>query len=548
MAAVLLAACAVGPDFTPPGEPPGATGSLVGYTPATLPEYRLQGGAAQRFVSGQDIPEQWWSLFRSESLDRLIRAALDNNPSLAAAQASLRQAQENFNAEAGNVYYPAVDAALGARRERFGATGIAATSGVGGGTGGTGTPPTPGAPGTGTGGGTGGGTTTTPGTTTAAAAPSSTVFNLYNASVNVSYTLDVFGANRRALEALATLIDYQQYQLRAAYLTLVSNVVTAAIREASLRAQLQSTNDVLASQVKQISVVQAQFKAGAVPRSTVLQQQTQAAQTRATLPPLVKALTQAQHLLSVLVGRLPGEAGMPEFRLASLQLPAELPISLPSTLVRRRPDILASEAVLHQASAQIGVATANLYPLVNLSANVGWNALSIGNLFNSANLVWSLGAGLTQPIFHGGALNAKKRAAVAAYQAAAAQYRSTVLTAFQNVADALRAIETDAMALQVQSEAAALARQNLDLSTLQYRLGAVSFLSLLDVQRTYQQTQIALVQAQAQRFADTAALFQALGGGWITAGPAIGDAGLVPGSTSAEQATRAVPTHAATLP
>ena len=528
----MLAACAVGPDFTKPGTPPAAEEAQA-YTPATLPPLTasapVTGGAAQRLVPGQDIPEQWWSLFRSESLDRLIRAALDNSPSLVAAEAALRQAQENFNAEAGTVYYPSVDGQLGAQRERFGSAGLATTGGAGGTAPGTTPGTTPGTPGT------------TPGATTAAAAPSSTVFNLYNASVNVSYTLDVFGGNRRALEALAALVDYQQFQLRAAYLTLVSNVVTTAIREASLRAQLQRSNEVLALQERQIAVVDAQFQAGAVPRSVVLTQQTQAAQTRATLPPLMKSLAQTQHLLSVLVGRLPSEAGMPEFKLASLQLPTELPISLPSTLVRRRPDILASEALLHQASAQIGVATANLYPLVNLTANVGWNALTIGNLFNSANMVWSLGAGLTQPIFNGGALNARKRAAVAAYQAAAAQYRSTVLTAFQDVADALRAIELDATALQVQADAAALARQNLDLSTLQYRLGAISFLALLDVQRSYQQTQIALVQAEALRFADTAALFQALGGGWLGAEPLTGDAVMLPGSTSAAQATRAVP-------
>ena len=330
----------------------------------------------------------------------------------------------------------------------------------------------------------------------------------------MSYALDVFGGNRRTLEGLAAAIDYQQFQVQAVYLTLTSNLVTTAILEASLRAQLEATREVLALQTRQVDVVQAQFKAGAIARSSVLSQQTQAAQTRATIPALEKALAQARHQLSVYAGRLPSESGMPEFDLGSLHLPRELPVSLPSSLVRQRPDIRASEALLHQASAQIGVATANLYPQINLTAGLGTGASKIGDLFGGGTTLWSLAAGLAQPIFNGGALNAKKRAAVAAYDQALAQHRGAVLNAFQNVADVLRAIEADAQALSTQAEAAGLARESLDLATRQYRLGAISFLVLLDAQRTYQQTRISLVQAQAARYADTAALFQALGGGW----------------------------------
>jgi NodT family efflux transporter outer membrane factor (OMF) lipoprotein len=316
------------------------------------------------------------------------------------------------------------------------------------------------------------------------------------------------------LEGLAAAVDYQRYQVEATYLTLVGNVVTTAIREASLRAQLQATLEVLALQEKQLSVVESQFAAGAIARGAVLTQRTQLAQTRASVPPLEKALAQARHLLSALTGKLPSEPGLPEFRLDSLQLPTELPVTLPSQLVRQRPDIRASEALLHEASAQIGVATANLFPQVTLSASLGSGSNQLSDLLRSSSVVWSVAAGLTQPIFNGGALQARKRAADAAYEQALAQYQSTVLGAFQSVADALRAIESDAQALQAQADAQALAREALDLTTRQYQLGAVSYLSLLDAQRTLQQTLIGLVQAQAARYADTAALFQALGGGW----------------------------------
>ncbi len=499
--AFLLSGCAVGPDFKSPEAPRATFGGT--YTPAPVAQVtasaRGLGGAAQHLALGQDIPAQWWSLFHSESLDRLIRAALAHNPSLAAAQAALREARENFNAQSGSLLYPSVTGQLAADRQRSSSSGGATTPGAGGrGVNGTG-----GATATGAGNGSanisGGGPIT---------------YNLFNASVNVSYALDVFGANRRTLEGLAAAIDYRQYQVEAAYLTLVSNVVTTAILEASLRAQLEATREVLELQTRQVGVVEAQFNAGAVSRAPVLLQQAQAAQTRATVAPLEKALAQARHQLSVYAGELPSEQDLPEFSLDSLQLPQELPVTLPSSLVRQRPDIRASEALLHEASAQIGVATANLYPQINLTASLGSGALQLGDLFSPSTILWTAAAALAQPIFNGGALNAKKRAAEAAYEQARAQYQSTVLGAFQNVADALRAIESDATALGAQADAAKVARESLDLSTQQYQLGAISFLALLDAQRTYQQTKISLAQAQAARFADTAALFQALGGGW----------------------------------
>ncbi len=468
-----LAACAVGPDFKPPAVP-AVTDANHPYTPAPLPAQTASapgtGGAAQRFVAGQDIPALWWEVFHSEALDQLIRSALAQSPTLASAQAALRQAQENYQADAGRKLYPAVNGQLGATRER--ATQL--TTGV----------------------------------------PGGGVFDLYNASVNVSYTIDAFGATRRELEGMQAAVDYQRYQVEAAYLSLTANVVTTAIQEASLRAQLQATRDVADAEEKSLSLVETQARRGAVARSTVLAQRTTLAQTRATLPALEKALAQTRHQLAVYAGRLPGDGGLPEFGLDSLRLPEQLPVSLPSELVRQRPDIRASEALLHEASAQIGVATANLYPQITLSGALGSQSLQADKLFSSGTAFWSIGAALLQPIFNGGALQANKRAAVAAFDQARSQYRQTVLTAFLNVANTLRALDSDADALRDQGEAEALAREQLALVTRQYQLGAVSYLVLLDAQRTYQQTRVALVQAQAARYADTAALFQALGGGW----------------------------------
>jgi NodT family efflux transporter outer membrane factor (OMF) lipoprotein len=470
-ALLTLASCAVGPNFKSPGAPAAANGGA--YTPEPMPQKTVgapgRAGVAQGFSNGQDIPAQWWRVFHSDALDRLIRASLTRSPNLAAAQAALRQAQETLNAQTGVLLYPRVDGQLGVRRESI-------------------------APGS--------------------AAGGSNLFTLYHASVDVTYTLDVFGASRRTIENLRAVVDYQRYQVEAAYLALTANLVTSAIREASLRAQLRATREVLAAQERQLEIVEKQFATGAIAQFTVLIQRTQVAQTRTTLPPLEKLLAQTRHQLSVYAGKLPSESGMPEFELASLQLPADLPVSLPSSLVRQRPDIQASEALLHEASALIGVATANLYPQITLSGSIGSAALQAGSLFGPGSGLWSIAAGLLQPVFNGGALNARRRAAIAAYDQAAAQYRATVLTAFQNVADALRALDSDASALKAQADVEALARESLELATRQYELGAVSFLALLDAQRTYQQTRIGLAQAQAARYADTAALFQALGGGW----------------------------------
>jgi len=468
---LMLAGCAVGPDFKTPTSPQGV-GKVYGSAELPVTTEAVTGaemgsaGAAQHIKYGEELPAQWWTLFHSEALDQLIRSALKQNPTFAGAQASLRQAKENFNAESGSLEYPNVNGQLGMTRERaqlYNAT------------------------------------------------PS--VFNLYNASVNVSYTVDVFGASRRQLESLMAGVDYQQFQLEAAYQMLVSNVVTTAIREASLRAQLQATQNVLKAQQTQLDIIEKQLALGAITRPVELAQSTLVAQTRAQLAPLEKSLAQTRHQLAVYVGKLPSESGLPEFQLDSLVLPQDLPVSLPSELVRKRPDIRASEALLHEASAQLGVATANQYPQINLTGSFSVDRVQMGSNSPSSTL-WNLGAGLTQPLFNGGALSAKRRAAVAAYDQAEAQYRGTVLSAFQNVADNLRAIDSDASTLTAQANAERLARESLEISRQQYQLGGVNYLSLLDAERVYELARINLVVAQSARLSDTAALFASLGGSW----------------------------------
>ncbi len=478
--AALAGGCSVGPDFHPPG-PPAVQGYLETALSAETGSAPVAGGAAQRLVPGQEIPAEWWTLFRSPELDGVIRQALAGSPTLAAAQAALAQARENLNATAGTALYPAFDANASASRQQISGAGFGQPN------------------------------------------ASFNPFTIYNASVNVSYALDLFGGARRELEALRSQVDLQFFLLEGARLTLTANVVTSAVRDASLRARIRATREIADAQAKQLDVVDRQFKAGAAALTDVLAQKTQLAQTLALLPPLEKEAAQNRHLLAALTGRFPSEAAaLPAFELAQFALPDRLPVSLPSLLVRQRPDIRAAESLLHAASAQIGVATANLYPQITLSGRYGSEAVTTGGLFSAGSAVWSFGAGLVQPLFHGGELRAQRRGAVAAYDQAAARYRETVLQAFQNVADVLRALELDAAALKAQAEAEAAAHDNLEIARKQFQLGAVSYLSLLNAERNYEEAQLGLIQAQATRFADTAALFQALGGGWWNGAPDTG--------------------------
>lgn len=465
-----LAGCAVGPDFRPPAAP-----RTQAYTAEALPPQTAASagpaGTAQHFNYGADIPARWWTLFHSARLDALVEQALQANPDVGAAQAALRKAHEELLAQRGS-YFPAIDGTAGATREKI--TGAEFGQPQGG----------------------------------------SYIYNLFNASANVSYTLDLWGGVRRGVEAAGAQADYQNYQLQATYLTLAANVVTTAIQEAALRAQLEATQQIIDADRQQLATVQRQLALGGVSRLDLLTQQAQLASELASSETLKKQLQQNHDLLAVLIGNLPSDTPAEPMALEDLTLPAELPLSVPSQLVARRPDVRASESLLHEASAQIGVATANMLPQLSITGQFGDFSTEASDLLKSSSNVWSIGASLTQPLFHGGTLLHRRRAALAAYEEAAAQYRSTVLGAFRNVADALHAVNTDAARLDQLNVATAAAAESLDVARARYAAGSIGPLDLLVLQRAYWQARIAQLQAQAERYADTAALFQALGGGW----------------------------------
>jgi NodT family efflux transporter outer membrane factor (OMF) lipoprotein len=472
-AGALLWACAVGPDFKRPQPPATDT-----YTAEPLPPQSASSGSAgvaQTYVNGGEIPAQWWALFHSDQLNALVEQALKASPDVAAAQAALRQAHENRLAQEGSLL-PAFDGNASAVRQKISPASFGQPNG------------------------------------------SALIYSLFNATANVSYALDIWGGARRELEADQAQTDYQNFQLEATYLALSSNVVTTAIQEASLRAQIDATEEIIAADRTQLATVQRQFALGGVSRLDVLTQQTLLANELATLQPLQKQLQQNRDLLAVLLGQPPSQQPEARFALDDLQLPQDLPLSVPAQLLAQRPDVRAQEALLHVASAEIGVATAAMLPQVTITGEFGGTSTNFSDLLKSGSNVWSLGAGITQPLFHGGELLHKKRAAVAAYDQAAAQYRGTVLSALRNVADALYALNADAAALSQQNVAAEAAAETLRVSRSRYAAGSIGPIDLLVVQRTYQQTRIAQLQAQAARYADTVALFQALGGGWWNRG------------------------------
>jgi NodT family efflux transporter outer membrane factor (OMF) lipoprotein len=467
----VLASCAVGPNFqaqeaphTPGFVPPGELPAETALTP-------LAGGTAQHFVDDLDIQGQWWTLFQSPELNSLIERGLANNPTLAAASAALRQARETFEAAHG-AYYPALSGSISSQREKVSGAALGLPQ------------------------------------------AGSVIYTLNSASLNVSYTLDVFGGVRRQVEALGAQAEYEQFALEAAYLSLTANLVTAAITEASLRAQLAATQEIADSQQKQLDITERRLKVGGASRADVLQQQAILQSTLAGLPALRTELAQQRNLVAAYAGSLPADYAGPEFNLDSLTLPAELPVSIPSKFVEQRPDIREFSALLHQATAEVGVATANMLPQISLSANYGGDAGSFSDVFTPGAVVWGLAGSLTQPIFKGGQLKHQRRAAIAAAEEAAANYRATVITAFQNVSDTLLALRGDAEVLAAEAEAARVAADSLALVQAQYKSGAASYLQVLSAQQSYQSAAIALVKARAQRYADTAALFQALGGGW----------------------------------
>jgi NodT family efflux transporter outer membrane factor (OMF) lipoprotein len=470
--AATLASCTVGPDFHAPEAPPS-----MRFTEAALPDRTVSaitpGGSAQHLTLDRDIPGAWWELFHSTQITTLVTQALKANPDIAAAQATLLQAEEDVRAEQGALL-PQVSASAGAQRTRQSFASIGLGS-VGSG---------------------------------------STTFSLYTGSLNVSYTLDAFGGIRRQVEQLNAQAEYQRFQLEATDLTLAANVIDAAITEASLQAQIDTTNDIIKADTEALNLTRQRFELGGVSQVDVLQQQALLDTQIATLPGLRKQLQQTRNQLSVYLGGHPDQYATPTLDLDSLMLPEDLPVSLPSKLVEQRPDIRAFGALLHSATAAVGVATANMLPQISLTGSYGRDGSDLSRLFTPSGIVWSIASSVTQPIFEGGTLTARKRAAEAALDVAAAQYSSTVNTAFQNVANALVAIERDAETLQAALAAQKTAAASLAVATSQYQEGAGTYLTVLTAEQTDFSSRLNLITARAARFTDTVALFQALGGGW----------------------------------
>jgi NodT family efflux transporter outer membrane factor (OMF) lipoprotein len=466
-----VAGCAVGPNFQRPAAP-----AVNGYTPEPLApktaKANIAGGEAQRFVQGMDIPGQWWRLFHSEPLNRLVEEAIKNNPSIEAAQQALRVARENVAAQKGS-FYPSVTASLTPSRNK-----------------------------------------TATGALSPASASGNPYYSLYTSQLSISYVPDVFGLNRRTVESLQAQADAQRFQVEATYLTLTSNVVAAAIQEASLRGQIAATQEIIKVETEALQILRRQLELGQVAGADVAAQEAVLAQAQASLPPLQKQLAQQRDLLAALTGHFPSEEVPAKFTLADVQLPHSLPVSLPVKLIEQRPDVRMAEEQLHSTCAEIGVGVANLLPNLTLSALGGNDANKITQLFGPGTGYWTLAATVTQPVFEGGTLLHRFRAAQGAYDEAAAQYRSTVITAFQNVADSLRALQSDANALAAAVAAEHAAATSLGITRRQLELGQVGYLSLVSAEQTYQTAVISLVQTRTNRYADTAALFQALGGGW----------------------------------
>jgi NodT family efflux transporter outer membrane factor (OMF) lipoprotein len=465
-----LSGCTVGPDFKRP-EPPRTETYLPEQPPAELVAAGIPGGEAQEIVRNLDIPGQWWQVFQSRPLNSLIEQALIANPDIQAAEAALRIAQANARATRGTLF-PTVGLNAGASQNQ------------------------------------------NPASLQSPTADNAQNYSLYTAGVTVSYTLDVFGGVRRSVESLDALAEQQCFQLEAAYLTLASNVVTAALTEASLRAQIDALERIIGAQRQTLDILQRQSGLGAIPGGDVATQQAALAQVEATLPPLQKALAQQRNLLATLSGRLPSQALAERFSLDEITLPHELPLSLPSKFVEQRPDVRAAEANIHAASALVGVAAANQLPQITLNAGVSSAALTLGSLFGPGLIASTIGMNVLQTVIDGGTLAAKKRAAYAALDQADAQYRSTVLTAFRNVADTLRALEYDAIALKATVTAENASATSLDIARRRLDLGDTTYVFVLNAELLYRQALLARVQAQTNRYMDTAALFQALGGGW----------------------------------
>jgi NodT family efflux transporter outer membrane factor (OMF) lipoprotein len=470
---LLLSGCTVGPDFKPPAAP-----STARYTAPD--EIRVgeadarSGSSPQTLAVGEKVAVDWWTLFQSPDLDSVVKQAIDGSRTLESAKERLIQAHEAI-AAASSALYPQVAVGAGVDRQKVSATQF-------------GLPPS--------------------------AFPLPPNFNLFQVGATVGYSIDVFGATRRQIEAQSALAEFQRDQLDAAYWTLTGNTVMQAIQVAAMRAQMKSLEDLLEIDRQNLDLVRKERNAGAVPDNDVVSAETQLAEDETLVPGYELQLSAAKHALAVLVGRPPADWAAPDFDLSALVLPTRLPLTVPSDLVRQRPDIQAAEAQLHAASAEVGVATAQLYPAVTLSGGITSSALQAHELFNPAGLVWSIAAGLTEPVFDGGMRRAQRRAALAAFKASAADYQQTVLQAFEQVADVLQALASDSRLLSAQQHALDMASESVRLERISYTRGGTGLINLLDAQRQYQQALLGYARVEAKRYQDTTQLLVAMGGGW----------------------------------
>jgi NodT family efflux transporter outer membrane factor (OMF) lipoprotein len=462
---VALTACAVGPDFKKPDSPHP---SRFTELPLSQSTEKVDSSMVPQFDEHQAPGMHWWRAFGSEDLNRLVEFAIENNRSLASATWSLAQARDLATARTGQ-RFPTVSVTAGNGRQKYGAQFL-------------GTFPAP------------------------------PPFTYYSIGALVSYSLDYTGGLSRSIEQQRSLVEYRQHQVEAAGLAVSGNVVLHAIAAASQSAQVATVEQLLDRDRENLQLVQSAFEAGSVSRLDIVSAQSQLASDATLLPPLHQQLSVARNALAALIGRTPAESELPKFEMNNLALPKSLPISVPSELAAHRPDILAAEAQLHAATAAVGVATASLYPRIELTASFGQQALNTNQLFDASSSVWALIAGLTAPIFDGGTLRAERQAAIDAMQASAANYQQTVLNAFAQVADTLNAIQHDNDELVAQTHAEATARETVELTRQSYNEGDVGILQVLDAERRYQQAQLGLVKAQAQQFLDSAQLYLALGG------------------------------------
>ncbi len=492
--ALALTGCAVGPRFTRPAPPAAAGYTSARDTPRLAPGH---GEPPQQLVAGRTVPAQWWGLFHSPTLDRVLREALADNPTLSAARATLAQAQQTVLAERG-AYFPQLDIGAMAERQK-GPTFALGLLGV--------LPGSRGLP----------------------------TFNLYSLGPTVSYSPDVFGLNRRGVEARRAGAELERDQLAAAYLAITGNAVEEALNLARLRLEIDALTRIVSDDQRNLALVRRKFAVGRAPRTDVLAAQTQLANDRALLPSLRQQEAMSEDALAILVGKAPGQWRPPAFRMADFHLPSALPLSLPSALVRQRPDILAAEQQVHVRSAQVGIATARMYPSIVLSASLATAALRPEALFGSSSGVWGVLGGLAAPVFHGGTLRAERRASIDALKASLALYRQTVLAAFGQVTDTLRALGNDAELAAAEHQALDAARTSLKLQRVSYSVGRSNILQLLDAERAYQRARLGYARATAQRYADSAQLLVALGGGWWNS------RGLCPRSCAAQTAHLVLP-------